>query len=249
MKKFIAILSAMCIFSQSVSASILGTFVTSWSVDIADKVIYNHNKFMSEQSGVGQQSEHFAVYTPNDAVKPIVVSGEYLWGRETITQAEDYMKKKGLVPMIGVNASYFSYETGLPMGHVISNGKIASKDTLSYQSIGFNPDGTAFIAPLEIKTTLSFQKYGESVDVDIAHINKYNQKIMDIVNLYTPEFSQSNHTECPSLSLIMRVNEGELTIGGTLSATIEEKFNYDGSIKLPEDKLVITVNEIAKPEL
>ena len=249
MRKFIAVVSAVMIFGQSVSASVLGSFITSWSVDIAEKVIYNHNKFMSEQTGVGQQSEHYAVYTPNEAVKPVVISGEYLWGRETITQAEEYMRNNGLVPMIGINASYFSYETGLPMGHVISDGKIASKDTLTYQSIGFNPDGTAFIAPLEIKTTLSFQKNGENVDVDIAHVNKYNQKIMDIVNLYTPEFSDTNHTESPSLTLILGVNEGELKIGGTLSATVEEKFNYDGSISLPDDKLVITVNEIAKPEL
>lgn len=249
MKRIIAIVSAMMIFGQVASASILGNFITSWSIDIADKVIYNHNKFMSEQSGVGQQSEHYAVYTPNEAVKPIVVSGEYLWGRETITQAEEYMKQNGLVPMIGVNASYFSYETGLPMGHVISNGKIASKDTLTYQSIGFNPDGTAFIAPLEIKTTLSFKKNDESIDVDVAHINKYNQKIIDVVNLYTSEFSDTNHTQSPSLTLVLGVDEGELKIGGTISATVEEKFNYDGSIKLPSDKLVITVNETAKPEL
>ena len=35
----------------------------------------------------------------------------------------------------------------IPMGHVISNGKIISKDTETYQSIGFLPDGSAFIAP------------------------------------------------------------------------------------------------------
>ena len=38
MKKIIAIVSAMMIFGQVASASILGNFITSWSIDIADKV-------------------------------------------------------------------------------------------------------------------------------------------------------------------------------------------------------------------
>ena len=302
-KKIIAFLSAISIFGQVASASVLGTFITSWSHEIADDLIYNHNTFLSEQTGVGRQSEHFAVYTPSKDVTPIVVSGNKLWGRQTITQAEDYIKNNNLVPMLGVNASYFSYETGLPMGHVISDGKILSKDTETYQSIGFNPDGTAFIAPLEIKTTISFAKnittqiiekvlvenpseeettedvitetedanipedieivekteiYEEKIteitefkefDIDIAHINKYNQKTMDIVNLYTPDFDDTNHSEAQALTMILDVKSGEMKLGDTINATIEEKFNYNSSIKIPQDKLVITVNEIAKPEL
>jgi len=295
-RKLIALFSAIIIFGQTVSASILGTDITNWALEIADDVIYHNNKFMSEQSGVGVQSEYYAEYTPNDNIKPVIVSGEKLWGRETIKQAEEYMKNNGYVPMIGINASYFSYETGLPMGHVISDGKILSKDTLAYQTIGFNPDGTAFIAPLEIKTTISFEKtittqiveqvpiesseedinepdeeiesedetieekplFEEKIteitedkefNIDIAHINKYNQKAMDIVNLYTSDFDETNHSEAPALSLILGEIEGDLKLGEDITATVEEKFNYDSSIKIPEDKLVITVNEIAKPEL
>lgn len=307
-RKIIAILSAISIFGQVASASILGESIISWSQDIADGVIYNHNKFMSEQSGVGRQSEHYAVYTPNNSIKPVIISGEALWGRETITQAEEYMKSNGLVPMLGVNASYFSYETGLPMGHIISDGKILSKDTETYQSIGFKEDGSAFIAPLKIDTTLSFEKtitrqiieripvlkeetdttvisddetkentiddtlseeendieiieepeYIENIvevsedrkfDIDIAHINKYNQKTMDIVNLYTADFGESNHSEAQALTLILGDIDGELRLGEEITAVVEEKFSYDSSISIPKDKLVITVNEIAKPEL
>lgn len=309
-KKIIAILTAVSIFGQVASASILGTYITSWSQEIAGDLVYNHNTFLSQQSGVGRQSEHFAVYTPNKDVSPIVVGGNKLWGRQTITQTENYLKNNNLVPLIGINASYFSYETGLPMGHVISEGKILSKDTETYQTIGFNQDGTAFIAPLEIKTTISFAKnittqivekvlientteeateevneetdeensedaedaedveiieeatetelYEEKItevtefkefDIDIAHINKYNQKTMDIVNLYTADFDDTNHSEAQALTMILDVKSGEMKLGDTIKATIEEKFNYDSSIKIPEDKLVITVNEIAKPEL
>lgn len=299
-KKLVAIISAISIFGQIVSASVLGEYITSWSIDLADNIIYHNNRIMSEQSGVGQQLEHYAIYTPNENTKPIIVNGNTLWGRRTIKQAEEYMKKNNLVPMLGINASYFSYETGLPMGHLISGGRILSKDGSTYQSIGFNEDGSAFIAPLEIKTTLSFEKqitrqivekksidesasdinieehsmikeeinpdYRESesieldekiseiteeklFDIDIEHINKYNQKTIDIVNLYTDDYDETNHSEIPALTLILDIVEGELKIGEDIKAVVTEKFNYDSSIKIPNDKIVITVNETAKTEL
>lgn len=242
------IIATICIFmmmTQQVCASVLGTEITGWSHDIATGTKIYKNTFMSDQQGVGQQVEYYAEYTPNENVIPTIISGEEMWGFDTISQAESYMRQNDMVPLIGINASYFSLQTGLPMGHVISNGKILSKDTETYQSIGFLPNGSAFIAPLSIKTTLY---YGEN-EVDIAHINKYNQEFMDIINLYTPEFAEHNHSYFPSLNIILGEIDGELGIGEELTAVVEEKFNYQGAIKIPEDKIVLTVNDIAKPEL
>lgn len=244
-KKIIAFICAFILLTQQVYASVLGNEMFSWSHDIAKGTKIYKNIFMSTQSGVGQQVEHYAIYTPNKNVVPTIISGEEMWGFDTVSQAEKYMKENGMVPMLGINASYFSLKTGLPMGHVISDGKILSKDTETYQSIGFLPDGSAFISPLSIKTTLY---YGEN-SVDIAHINKYNQDSMDIINIFTPEFAEHNHTTTASLNLILGELDGELGIEEELTAVVEEKFNYNGSIKIPEDKIVITVNEVAKPEL
>ncbi len=244
-KRIIAIVCVLMMLTQQVYASVLGTDIFGWSHDIGIGTKIYKNAFMSEQEGVGQQVEYYAEYTPNESVVPTIVSGKEMWGFDTISQAEDYMKENNIVPMIGINASYFSLKTGLPMGHVISDKKIISKDTESYQSIGFMPDGSAFIAPLSIKTTLCF---GEN-EVDIAHINKFNQEFMDIINLYTPEFAEHNHNDFASLNIILGGLDGELSIGEELTATVEEKFNYQGSLKIPEDKMILTVNEIAKPEL
>jgi len=244
-KRIIAIICIFILMTQQVFASVLGTDIYGWSHDIGKGTKIYKNTFMSEQEGVGQQVEYYAEYTPNESVIPAIISGKEMWGTDKISDSESYMKENGIVPMIGINASYFSLKTGLPMGHVISDRKIISKDTESYQSIGFMPDGSAFIAPLSIKTTLYF---GEN-EVDIAHINKFNQEFMDIINLYTPEFAEHNHNDFASLNIILGGIDGELAIGEELTATVEEKFNYQGSIKIPEDKIVLTVNEIAKPEL
>lgn len=242
------IISVICIFvllMQNVSASILGTEILGWSHDIAKGTELFKNTFMSDQDGVGQQVEYYAEYTPNKSIVPAVVSGEELWGFDKISETEQYMKENNMVPVLGINASYFSLKTGIPMGHVISNGKIISKDTETYQTIGFLPDGSAFIAPLSIKTTL----YHGGKEIDIAHINKYNQEFMDIANLYTPEFAEHNHNDFLSLNLILGELDGELALGQELTAVVEEKFTYHGAIKIPDDKIVLTINEVAKPEL
>ena len=244
-KRITAIICLFILLSQQVSASVLGTEILGWDHDIANGTKIYKNTFMSDQEGVGGQVEYYAEYTPNENVVPTIISGDELWGFDTISEAEKYMKENNMVPLIGINASFFSLKTGLPMGHVISNGKILSKDTETYQSIGFLPDGRGFIAPLSIKTTLY---YGEN-QVDIAHINKYNQEFMDIINLYTPEFADHNHNDFPSLTLILGQLEGELGVGKEVTAIVEEKFNYTGPLLLPDDKIMLTINENARPDL
>ncbi|MDD6214353.1 MAG: S-layer homology domain-containing protein [Firmicutes bacterium] len=244
-KRIIALLLVIMAAAQPAYASILGSVSESWSHDIANGTYFYKNTFLSQQSGVGMQAEYYAEYTPNDKVVPAVVTAESIWGLRTITSAEKYMRDNGMVPLIGINASFFSWKTGVPMGHILSDGKIMSKDTETYQSVGFLEDGKAFIAPLSIKTTLT----SGDMSVDVAHINKYNQTVTDVVNLYTEDFADNNHTESAALDLILNNVEGTLGVGKTVTATVEEKFNYTGSVKIPAGKIVLTVNETARPEL
>ncbi len=244
-KRLISTLMLLMLFTQQAYASILGNTIVGWSHEIGNGTQIYKNTFMSEQEGVGKQVEYYAEYVPNDDVVPSVVNGNSLWGLKKIDKIEEYMKENEMVPLLGINASYFSWETGLPMGHVISDGKIMSKDTLAYDSIGFTKSGSAFIAPLSIETTLTA---GENV-IDIAHINKYNQTITDVINLYTTDFDDNNHTSSPSLNIILGDIDGELSLDDSLTAVVEEKFNYSSSIKIPEDKIVLTLNESGLPEL
>lgn len=254
-KKITALILCMCFTTANAYASVLGSEITSWSHKMANGTEFIKNEFMSEQSGVGKQTEYIAEYTPNTAVVPTVVNGETVWGKRTVKQAEQYMKNNGMTPVIGINASFFSLKTGVPMGHVISNGKILSKDSQEYRSIGFMPSGEAFMSQLAIKTTLRFEKILQDSDekneyeVDVAHINKYNQAVTDVVNLYTTDFDDNNHTDTAALNLILGDITGELAVGKTLTATVEDKFNYTGSIKIPDNKIVLTINESANEEL
>ena len=244
-KKFLAVILISAVFSNTAHAAVLGTEVSGWSHKLANGADLYRNEFMSEQNNVGMQTEYYVKYTPNTAVLPSVIGGNTVWGMRNIEKAADYMQQNGLNPVIGINASFFSFETGIPMGVSVSNGRIITKDTEEYRSIGFNSDGTAFIAPLKIRTIL---KFGEE-ELEISHINKYNQETTPILNLYTPDFDDNNHNEIPSLTIILSEIDGKLAIGKTLNATVIDKFTYTGAVKIPEGQFLVTLNENSDEEL
>ncbi len=239
MRKKIIIVALLLAFStQTAFASILGNLIESSSMIIAPNTNYYKTSFMSEQKGVGKQTEYFAEYMPTTDVLPIVVTGESIWGKRTIMQAIDYMNKNHMQPMLGINASYFSFSTGVPMGHVISNGEITSKDGTTLPSIGFRKDGTAFIADLGIYTTATFGEYV----VEVPHINKYCQSSTQVLNLYTDAFDTNTHAQTNTINIILSNIDNKLAIGQTTNGTVEDIIYTNGAVDIPAGKMVLTLN-------
>ena len=243
--KVFAIILATIFCANTAYGAVLGNEVSSWSHKIAKGTDLYKNEFMSTQNGVGMQTEYYAKYTPNTDVTPYLVGGSSVWGFRNIKKAEEFMKNSGQNAIIGINASFFSFGTGIPMGLAISDGKIMTKDTEEYETIGINNDGTAFIAPLKIRTILSY----DEDEFEISHINKYNQDTTPIVNLYTPDFDDNNHNAIPSLTVILDEIDGKLGIGGTITATVCDKFVYEGAVKIPDGQFLLTLNENSDEEL
>ena len=238
-KRLIVVLLLFILSLDTVYASVLGDKTVGWSHKIATGTDLYKNEFVSTQQGVGKQTEYYAKYTPNSDILPIVMGGESIWGMRNIQKSEKYLKNNGIAPFIGINASFFSFQTGIPMGFAVENGRITTKDEEEYQAIGFNSDGSAFIAPIKVTTTL---KFGET-ELEIPHINKYNQETTPIINLYTNDFDEDNHNEIQSLTIILDEVSGNLGIGETVSATVCDKFNYQGAVKIPEGQFLLTLNE------
>lgn len=238
-KKISAVILAALMLPQYVTASVLGSEnISAYSYDISHGTTLHENVFLSDQSGVGLQSEYFAEYTPNSDTVPVVVTGESIYGKRTADEAVKYMQDNGMRPMLGINASFFSLSTGVPMGHVISNGKVVSKDSSTLQSVGFSEQYGAFIAPLAIDIDLQTEYGG----VGIANLNKLNVASLPWISMYTPAFGDQTHNDVESFSVILDVVDSDLTIGGTVSATVIDKFIYTGGLKIDENKLILSIN-------
>lgn len=198
---------------------------------------YFHNVQFTSDS-VGKQNEYYVEYTPNSEAVPVIINGKSIWGTRTVKQAEKYMEDNGLRPLVGINADYFSFKTGIPMGYTIADGEIISKEYGGQDAVGFRSDGTGFIRWLDIKTSLSD---GEK-KIDIMYINKWCQAGFDPVYLLTDKFGSSTKTASNCIFVICSPKEGRLHINETMTVTVDDIFIYDGAIDIPDGKFVFVMD-------
>ncbi len=222
--------SAMC-----AEASILGNETDSWSTDMGASTYFHHTTFVSDS--VGSQTEAYIEYSPNEEAKPVVVNGSSVWGTRDIASAAVYMEDSGQRAMAGINADYFSFKTGIPMGNVINDGEIVSNGNEGQDAVAFKSDGSAFIDWFDLKTTLS---NGET-SVGIDCINKWYQPGYDPIFMFTDKFGSDTHTSSECLFLICTPVSGRLAIGENYELKIDDKFVYNGDISIPEGKVVLLI--------
>ncbi|MBE7043110.1 MAG: hypothetical protein E7399_06405 [Ruminococcaceae bacterium] len=217
-------------------ASILGDELFVDALDFGDGVVYNSNLFYSKQSGVGYQSEHYFTYTPNENVVPIITSGKTVYGRKTLPQMTSYLEEQGMTPIMGMNADFFSLETGIPIGHTITEGEILTKSEDGQDAIAFRKDGTAFLSWLEIKTELTT----ETQTIPIANINKY--RLASKIYMMTDDYYSDTRANGWGVDVVIGSIEGKLAIGESVTGIVEDVDYHDGSVPIPEGKYVITLH-------
>lgn len=154
-RRLIAALSVLFIFSSPTLAyaDVLGTPSSARSTRFAQGTVFHTNTF--DDASVGQQTEHYIEYTPNPDVTPILTNGASVYGKRTLKQANTYLTDNGFYTAMGVNADFFSFQTGVPMSNVIIDGRVISKDAETLPAVGFNKDGSAFMGILPIETTMT----------------------------------------------------------------------------------------------
>lgn len=234
----VSILTALSV-SAPVYADILGTVIGSSEADFGGGTYLYNVTYKSDQASVGVQNEYYVEYTPNDEVVPVVENGYTVWGKRNITNAAKYVSQSGYRPLIGINGDFFSLQTGIPMGVSVSDGEILTKIDGYIDAIGFREDGSAFVDGLDIKTTLIHN--GQSANVEC--INRYYTKDYTPICLLTDKFSDTTHTQGDCLFLLCTVSEGICSIGEELVLKIEDKFTYNGDVKMTDGKMMIVVSQ------
>ncbi len=239
----IFVLTASLLFALSAHADVLGTQSGGWSSYMGADTYFHNVQFTSDS--VGLQNEYYVEYTPNNEAVPVVINGWSIWGTRNITQAEQYMTDNGLRPLVGINADYFSFKTGIPMGYTIADGEILSKEYGGQDAVGFRSDGTGFIKWLDVKTTLS----DENGSIEIMYINKWCQPGFAPVYLLTDKFGTSTKTSSECIFVICTPKEGRLHIGESMTVTVDDVFLYDGAIEIPEGKMVFVMDKNGQSDL
>ena len=241
MKKRIAAIVTLLAFTVTTAhASILGSLLLhADSINIGKGLELYNNVFLSDQKGVGNQTEYYAEYIPNESVVPTVITGDKIYGKRTAKEIMEYMRENSMMPMIGINASFFSLTTGIPMGHVITDGVVTSKDNRTLAGVGFNSDGTAFVEDLTIETSVMF---GEDYVLQIPHINKLISKETQMATLFTKDFGDKIGTETNTVNVILENVTDDVRIGQEFTATVKEIVTSDIPVAINDGEMVISVN-------
>ncbi len=236
-KAALSIITAMTFTAGSVFAQVLGNPAGSWVTDMGANTYLHGDAF--ESDSVGRQSDYYFEYTPNEEAVPVVINGESLWGTRTITQAMSYMTNNGLRPLIGINADYFSFKTGIPMGTSVMNGEIATSASGYIDAVGFRSNGTGFIRGLNLNTTV----YHGEKSANVECINKWYTKDYTPIAILTDKFGATTKTSSECLFLVCSPAEGSLSIGKTLTLTVDDKFEYNGDVSIPQGKVILLINK------
>lgn len=242
LKRTAAVFAAIGVLTSAVYADVLGTHISAEQERIAPYTDYHKNVF--NDSDVGHQTEHYVEYKPNGVVRPIVANGWSAYGKRTVLQAADVLRDMGYNPAVGMNADFFSFQTGVPMSNTVINGRIFTADSSWMPGIGFRSDGTAFCATFPIHTTITLPN-GSGFDVEC--INKYRQPYA--LYLFNRDFGSETHSPGKGTDVVLANVSGDLKIGGEITATVESIDATDGSYGIPEGKMILSVSANASDEL
>ncbi len=239
---FTALMALFLLFSYiSAYADALGTPTSNQSKYFSQGTVVHTNTFWN--TDVGKQTERYVEYTPNSDVLPVLTNGNSVYGKRTLSQANNFLINSGINSAIGMNADFFSLKTGIPMSNVIIDKKIISKDSGWLPAVGFRADGTAFMGTLPITTTLTVGNGSFPIEC----INKYRQPYA--LYLFTEDFGNSTYAEGSGINVVLSNLSGDIRLNSSISATIESIDEYDGAVAIPKGKMILSVDLSASDEL
>lgn len=237
-RKTISLILAISLITTTALASVLGSETYSEvEIEVASGTTYINNVFIGDQSGVGKQSENYYVYEPNDGIVPVIVNDKYIYGRTTVSAMTQKIQDQGMYPIMVMNSDFFSFKTGVPMGHQVIDGEVVTKDSEGEDAVGIRSDGTAFISWMEIGTTVTIN---DSETITVENINKYPQPYS--IYLLTDKFSTTTQHDTPNYNVIIGSVSGEMKLNEAVTGVVEQVVESEGPINIPTGKIVLTVD-------
>ena len=140
---FLALSLACGLALPAAASEALGDDLTQKETLLNEETQLSTNVFWSTTYS-DLRTENFITYTPNKDVTPIVMAGDVLTARDTVSKAAAKLEEEGYRVVAGINGDFYNVGNGLPIGIVVTEGELRSSDA-GYHAVGFLKDGTAII--------------------------------------------------------------------------------------------------------
>ncbi len=232
-KKTISAALALAIFASLLNPALaLGTYCGGASAALAENVRLAEGVFYTD----ARQEEHYITYTPNEAIKPVVVYGRKMTDKGDFKAFASLLEEKGMNVVCGVNGDYYVVATGLPVGVAISEGRLLASDDGNL-ALGFRADGTAFFG----KPAIAGKVYIKTETYRLGGVNRALAK--GDYYLYTGDYGPDTGAGVPTTNVVLSYPEGTdcLRPSCALELTVESVFDSEEAAAIPEGKLVMSL--------
>ena len=140
-------------------------------------------------------------YTARLGTVPVASCGTYVYGRETLADIIDDMNNKNDINICaGINADFFSMQTGIPLGVMIGGGRLYA-NCEKRDALGFYPDGSAIIGTPNIDIKLTVNDLTDNVEYFNKYPSEYGTYILN------EDFSETTKSRLPSLEITVKLEE------------------------------------------
>ena len=246
---FLSLLLASSLLAVPAGASYaLGEDLTQEDTLVSESTVLSTNVFWSTAYS-DLRRENLITYSPNRFVTPMVTYGSTLTSCSTVGAAARELEAQGYRVVAGINGDFYNVSTGLPIGLVVSEGEVKSSDA-GYYAIGFREDGSAVLGKpgLTVTADLGYlgydaSGYGAEIVRNITGINKARVSTGGIY-LYTYDFNAKHTTGNTEsgVDVVCSVQEGSLSIGGTLTLQVEEVIHAASATPIQPGQVVLSAN-------
>lgn len=245
-------LSMLWALGLSAAASeALGEDLTSKDTLLNEQTELSTNVFWSSAYS-DLRTENLVTYTPNDSVMSMITFGGVLTGRSTVSASAKALEAQGYRVVAGINGDFYNTSTGLPIGIVVSQGKLLSSDA-GYYAIGFCADGSAVLGKPGVKVSvdLGYQMddgtgYMTQVTRTVSGVNKARVSTGGIY-LYTYEFNSAHTTGNTEsgVDVLCTVVDGSLSIGGSATLRVDQVIEATAATAIGPDQVVLSANNLS----
>lgn len=242
----LSLLSALAV--PALASQAMGDDLISTDTLLNRQTQLSTNVFWSMVSS-DYRTENLITYSPNESVTPMVTYGGVLTDRSTVSNTAKALETQGYRVVAGINGDFYNVNNGLPIGIVVTQGRLRSSDG-GFYAIGFQPGGTAVLGKPGVVSSIHYTaqdgtgaplldeagnpvldeagnpRYdgtGQMADKTlwVSAVNKARTEAG--IFLYTYDFNAAHTTGStqPGVDVVCTIQEGNLALGGTTSLLVE----------------------------
>ncbi|MEG1988867.1 MAG: S-layer homology domain-containing protein [Oscillibacter sp.] len=198
------------------------------------------------------RTENLITYTPNQFVTPVVTYGGVLTACNTISSMAKTLEAEGKRVVAGLNGDFYNVSTGLPIGLVVTEGTLRSTDG-GYYAIGFRADGSAIMGKPAVKISADLgysatdaSGFTTQIIRAVTGVNKARVSTGGIY-LYTYDFNSRHTTGTtePGVDVVCTITSGQLSIGDTVTLTVDRVLDGASATPIGENQLVLSANSLS----